>query len=175
MSTKNTIEDLRNHMFDTIDLLKEKKIDISDAKAITNACQTILNSAKVEVDFIKVMGGIGEGTGFIPLEPMKPDMKALSDTKDEDGDALTFSWIDDRGEAISDGEKVLVSLNIPGEHKITVIADDDHGGLGYHTTAVTISDTTINAFKYTPSNPTTSDTVKFSVDKYKNIYIYIYI
>jgi len=81
---KNTIEDLRNHMFETIELLKDKKIDTGDAKAITNAAQTILNSAKIEVDFIKAMGGIGEGTGFIPLEPKKPDMKKLPKKDQED-------------------------------------------------------------------------------------------
>ena len=80
---KNSIEDLRNHMFETIELLKNGEIDSKDAKAITNAAQTIINSAKVEVDFIKAMGGIGEGTGFIPLEPKKPGMKALTDNKEE--------------------------------------------------------------------------------------------
>lgn len=80
---KNKIEDLRNHLFETIELLKEKKLDTVDAKAITNAAQAIINSAKVEVDFIKAMGGIGEGTGFIPLETKKPDMKSLSNKEDE--------------------------------------------------------------------------------------------
>jgi len=82
------IEDLREDLFDTIKLLKEGKIDTGTAKAITNASQTILNSAKIEVDFIKALGGIGEGTGFIPLEPKKPDMKKLNGThkpeEDED-------------------------------------------------------------------------------------------
>lgn len=75
---KNSITDLRNHLFETIELLKAGKMDTANAKAITNAAQGILNSAKIEVDFIKAMGGIGEGTGFIPLEPKKPDMKQLS-------------------------------------------------------------------------------------------------
>lgn len=69
---KNKIEDLRNHLFETIEMIKDGKIESKDAKAITNAAQAIINSAKVEVDFIKAMGGIGEGTGFIPLEPKKP-------------------------------------------------------------------------------------------------------
>ena len=81
---KNSIEDLRNHLFETIEMVKEGKMDIQNARAITNASQAILNSAKIEVDFIKAMGGIGEGTGFIPLEPKKPDMKKLNgSTKDE--------------------------------------------------------------------------------------------
>jgi len=73
---KNTIEDLRGHLFDTIQLLKEGKIEASTAKAITNAASEILKSAKTEVEFIKTLGGIGEGTGFIPLEPRKPELPA---------------------------------------------------------------------------------------------------
>ena len=81
---KNSIEDLRNHLFETIELLKDGKMETGTAKAITNAAQGILNSAKIEVDFIKAMGGIGEGTGFIPLEPKKVDMKKLNGATKED-------------------------------------------------------------------------------------------
>lgn len=66
-----TIKDLRKHLFETIEKIKEGKMPIADARVITNTAQTIVNSAKVEVDFIKAMGGIGEGSGFIPLEPKK--------------------------------------------------------------------------------------------------------
>ena len=81
---KNSIEDLRNHLFETIELVKDGKMDIQQARAITNASQAILNSAKIEVDFIKAMGGIGEGTGFIPLEPKKPNMKKLNGSGEKD-------------------------------------------------------------------------------------------
>jgi hypothetical protein len=70
---KNKIEDLRNHLFVTIELLldEENPMDIARAKAVSNAAQAIINSAKVEVDFLKVTGGV-EGSGFIPYEPRKP-------------------------------------------------------------------------------------------------------
>jgi len=70
---KNKIEDLRNHLFTTIEALldEDKPMDITRAKAVSNAAQAIINSAKVEVDFLKVTGGI-EGSGFIPYEPRKP-------------------------------------------------------------------------------------------------------
>ena len=70
---KNKIEDLRNHLFATIEALldEDDPLDIDRAKAVSNAAQTIINSAKVEVDFLKVTGGI-EGSGFIPYEPRKP-------------------------------------------------------------------------------------------------------
>ncbi len=70
---KNKIEDLRDHLFATIEALRdeEKPMDITRAKAISNAAQVIINSAKIEVDFLRVTGGI-EGSGFIPYEPRKP-------------------------------------------------------------------------------------------------------
>ena len=76
-SMENKIEDFRDHLFETIEKVKSGEMDTKTATAITNASAQIINSAKVEVDFIKAMGGIGEGTGFIPLEPKKPRMKSL--------------------------------------------------------------------------------------------------
>lgn len=78
---KNKIEDLRDHLFETIEMLKSKEIDIETAKVITEVGQVIVNSAKTEVDFMKVVGGIGEGSGFIPLEERK--QKALGGNKDK--------------------------------------------------------------------------------------------
>ena len=70
---KNKIEDLRNHLFVTIERLldEDDPLDINMAKAVSDTAQTIINSAKVEVDFLKVTGGL-EGSGFIPYEPRKP-------------------------------------------------------------------------------------------------------
>ena len=70
---KNKIEDLRNHLFVTIESLldEDSPMDIDRAKAISNVAQTVINSAKVEVAFLKTTGAI-EGSGFIPYEPRKP-------------------------------------------------------------------------------------------------------
>lgn len=67
---KNKIEDLRNHLFATLEDLRDpdKPMDIPRAKAIAEVAQTIINSAKVEVDYIEATGAI-KGTGFIPDEP----------------------------------------------------------------------------------------------------------
>lgn len=66
---KNKIEDLRNHMFATLEALQdtENPMDIERAKAIAAVGQVIVNSAKIEVDFLKVTGQ-DRGTGFIPEE-----------------------------------------------------------------------------------------------------------
>jgi hypothetical protein len=63
---RNKIEDLRNHLFEIIEALKEGEIEMDKAKTIADVAQVIVNSAKVEVDFMKVVHG--NGSGFIPLE-----------------------------------------------------------------------------------------------------------
>lgn len=65
---KNKIEDLRNHLFACLESLAdtEKPMEIERAKAIADVAQVIINSAKVEVDFINKVGGVG--TNFIPTE-----------------------------------------------------------------------------------------------------------
>ena len=64
---KNKIEDLRNHLFETLEKLndEEKPMELDRAKAIADVAQVIVNSSKVEVDFIKATGR-DIGTGFIP-------------------------------------------------------------------------------------------------------------
>lgn len=68
----NDIEGLREHLFDTLKALKDKDkpMDIERAKAIADVAQTIINTAKVEVDYMRVRGG--KGTGFVPEEPQLP-------------------------------------------------------------------------------------------------------
>jgi hypothetical protein len=68
---KNKIEDLRNHLFATLEALQDEEnpMDIERAKAISDVAQVIVNSAKIEVDYIKALGRT-EGTGFIPSERM---------------------------------------------------------------------------------------------------------
>lgn len=65
----NDITALRTTLFDTLRALgdKENPMDIDRAKAINDVAQTIINSAKVEVDALKIIGG--NGSGFIPATP----------------------------------------------------------------------------------------------------------
>lgn len=60
---KNKINDLRDHLFEVIELLKCGEMDVETAKAVCLAGQTICNVTKMELDFIKNIGG--DGTGFI--------------------------------------------------------------------------------------------------------------
>lgn len=64
---KNKIEDLRNHLFATLEALQDKDqpMDLERAKTVADVAQVIINSAKVEVEFIKQCGE-AKATGFIP-------------------------------------------------------------------------------------------------------------
>ena len=55
----NNIQSLRDSLFETINDLKSGKIDIEKAKTISELSQVIINSTKVEVDFLKVVKGTG--------------------------------------------------------------------------------------------------------------------
>ncbi len=52
---KTDINSLREHLFATIEALqdKDKPMDIDRARAISDVAQTIINTAKVEVDFAR--------------------------------------------------------------------------------------------------------------------------
>ena len=62
----NTINDLRNVLFDTLEALKNKEqpMDIDRALAMKEVAQVIVNSAKIEIDHMRISGG--SGSGFIP-------------------------------------------------------------------------------------------------------------
>ena len=53
---KNKIDDLRNHLFETLEALKdsEEPMALDRALAIANVASVIVKSAKVEVSFLKV-------------------------------------------------------------------------------------------------------------------------
>jgi hypothetical protein len=64
---KNTIADLRNHLFETIEALKdeEKPMDVERAKQVCNVARALIDSAKVEVKYLELTGQ-QTGTAFFP-------------------------------------------------------------------------------------------------------------
>lgn len=61
---KNKIDDLRNHLFDVIERLKSngdpdasenEKIRLEDAKMICNAADCIIESIRVQNDFLEII------------------------------------------------------------------------------------------------------------------------
>ena len=67
---KNKIDDLRNHLFETLEALKDKEnpMDIERAKAIAQVADVIVESAKVECRFMEVTGA--RGTDFVPQDQL---------------------------------------------------------------------------------------------------------
>ena len=79
IANHGTITELRTELFAALRGLsdKSKPMDIERAKAIADVAQTIINSAKVEVDFVRIAGG--KGSGFIPSAPSVPGGPAIDD------------------------------------------------------------------------------------------------
>lgn len=76
---KNKLSDLRDHLFETLEALKDsdKPMDLDRAKAISNVAQTIINSAKVEVDLVKAINGSAPASrGFFEM-PEESSLKQL--------------------------------------------------------------------------------------------------
>lgn len=73
---RNKIGDLRDHLFETLEALKDKDepMDITRAKAIADVAKVIVESAKVEVDFVRATNGLS-GTGFIPDDIAPPERR----------------------------------------------------------------------------------------------------
>jgi hypothetical protein len=60
---KNKLTDLRDHLFETIELLKDPDsgMDVKTAREIGNIASVIVDSARVEVEFQREVGGVGSG------------------------------------------------------------------------------------------------------------------
>lgn len=83
----HNIDDLRKHLFETIEALKakDKPMEVERAKAISDVAQTIINSAKVEVEVMRLRDG--SGTGFVPEREVTqiPGMPRLVAGKSQSG------------------------------------------------------------------------------------------
>ena len=72
---KNTLQDLRDHLFATLESLAdtEKPMEIERAKAICSTAQTIIDSARVEVKYMEVSGqGEKRAEKFFGADPELP-------------------------------------------------------------------------------------------------------
>lgn len=76
---KNKIEDLRNHLFEAIEMLKEGDLDVERAKAIKGLGDTIVNSARAEVQFMQAQRRTGMSSNFIGEQPAQKQLKPVID------------------------------------------------------------------------------------------------
>ncbi|MFN7997003.1 MAG: hypothetical protein U0Q18_25540 [Bryobacteraceae bacterium] len=75
---QNKMQDLRNHLFATLEALsdREQPMEIQRAKAICEVAQTLINSAKVEVDLIDAIGSDQSSDFFGQPKPERPALVA---------------------------------------------------------------------------------------------------
>ena len=66
---KNKIDDLRNHLFATLEGLRDEEnpMDLARAREVANVARAVIETAKVEVAFLKVTGA-RRSTDFLPIE-----------------------------------------------------------------------------------------------------------
>lgn len=79
---KNKIVDLRNHLFETIEMLKDgdeakTKMTIEKAKAISDVAQVIINSAKLEIEYMRAVDKADGHISFVPDFLAKEEQKKL--------------------------------------------------------------------------------------------------
>lgn len=53
----HTVEDLRRRLFEAIDGVTSGKLSAADARVVSEIAQVIVNSAKVEVDYLRATDG----------------------------------------------------------------------------------------------------------------------
>jgi hypothetical protein len=58
---KNKIVDLRNHLFETLERLldKDDPLDPVQANAVANVAKVVVETAQVEIDYMRHVSGIG--------------------------------------------------------------------------------------------------------------------
>lgn len=80
---KNKIQHLRDHLFEQIEAIKEAQgkeqleAELAKGRGITELSKVIVDSARLEVDAMKVLEGRTEGTGFMQLTAMNDAAPAL--------------------------------------------------------------------------------------------------
>jgi hypothetical protein len=84
---KNTLADLRDHLFEVIEGLKdeEKPMDIERANAVVSACKEVVNLAKVQLGAMKLRGDV-EGDFLLPEQTeaaYKPNGRTQSITREQ--------------------------------------------------------------------------------------------
>ena len=65
----STITDLREHLMDTLASLRDldNPMDVDRARAVAQVAGVLVDSAKVEVDYIKATGAAGDSLFISPL------------------------------------------------------------------------------------------------------------
>lgn len=76
---KNKMSDLRNHLFETLEALKDedKPMDLDRAKVISLVGQTIINSATVEVKAMNAIGAAAKSEFFEESKRLEAEARPM--------------------------------------------------------------------------------------------------
>lgn len=81
---KNKMSDLRDHLFETLERLKDEQnpMELDRAKTVSLVAQTIINSATVEVKAMNALGQDAAQSGFfaekqLPAAPPAPEPNVM--------------------------------------------------------------------------------------------------
>lgn len=68
---KNKIEDLNNHLFAALEGLadSENPLDLNRANTIANVAKVLVESAKTEVSYLKLVKNEGKRSSLFPEDP----------------------------------------------------------------------------------------------------------
>lgn len=80
--TRNKMDDLRNHLFEVIELLKDNEIEVDRAKAVSDVAGRIIESAKVEVQYKAMLAK----EGYSPVSDSPLLSKSRSKELEQGGD-----------------------------------------------------------------------------------------
>lgn len=74
MTTTNTMDTLREHLFGVLQGVKDGKIEVDRAKVVCEISQTIINTAKAESDYAKATG-MAVASSLIEIKSPAPAAK----------------------------------------------------------------------------------------------------
>jgi hypothetical protein len=77
---KNKLTDLRNHLFETLEALKDQDnpMDVDRARAISEVGKTLIDSAKLELQFLELTGAAERSTKFFDEPRPQEGVKLLT-------------------------------------------------------------------------------------------------
>ena len=73
------INELREHLFATLRGIQDGSVDVDRARAVSDIAQTLINTAKVEIDYLRATGR-DTGTGFVPVDTARHAIGHKTDT-----------------------------------------------------------------------------------------------
>lgn len=70
---KNNLDGLREQLFETLRQVKDGTMEIDRAKVVVQVADALIDSARVEVDYVRVTGEAGGSTFIVPREARLPE------------------------------------------------------------------------------------------------------